>query len=291
MSDELHSLVSEYSINSIINILSDEDADKLRCIINPTHIEHFAEWKKDRWYEDEVLRSQQDDKSDNGSRRYQFLESYCSPIKSLLSRSPSIILHPGCGCGQWAGFLRNNTDAHYIGFDKSEYIIQHALSTVEDLRYRFLVGDIRTYPCFEPVDIVLLDYEFLNSFDQGEATLIVQWAYKTLKRGGIIFGDVRPLLQASSHQRFFRFPSANIIIWVRRGVIANRYYGRQAVVIDANKPKIIHQCQDLIAVHSKRDWYKILLNEKWRRIEIDTIEHIETDKKECSNNIRFILTK
>ncbi|MGK9230882.1 class I SAM-dependent methyltransferase [Inquilinus limosus] len=239
-----------------------------------------------------MLRAQTDPRGDNGSRRVSYLGVYCEPLQQILNGGQAVIVHPGCGCGQWASFLSRYPYRRYIGFDRSELIIDHARRAVADSRVSFYVGDVLSLPKIE-ADLILLDYEFLNAFDLDDAMRIVEWSYRSLRDGGTVFGDLRPFRHSDFRNR--RFIRKDLrrgrLVWAEFGNVGNAYFGRQALVFDTERGRLTHQCQDFIRLFSSREVKELFSVIRWRAKNFTKIDYIETDKQECRNNIRFFLCK
>lgn len=289
------SMVAAKGLRSLAPFLMRTDRRRLRDALAPSELGRHASWKWSAWYQSRVLRSQLDPRSDDGSRRYAFLSQYCQSIHALLAHGTPVILQPGCGSGRWLPFLRQVSRARYIGFDVSRLLLRHARKTVQSADAVFLRADMRSFPSFEPVDLILLDYEFLNAFNPSESQDILRWAHATLKEGGIVLGDVRPFVTAvDTGSRQWLVGGGAVgprLFWSERGIIGRRFFGSQLLAIDLKSMRIVQQQQDLISLLSEQQRRVMFSSQPWQEVLLDDLRHIPTDKPESAANVRFVLRK
>jgi hypothetical protein len=284
------SRISSSGVESLRPFLSLADQAALTEATFPTDIHRHSQWKQSLWYQERLLWCQLDERTDNGSRREAFLVEYCKPILNILARAKTI-LQPGCGCGRWLSFLRRSSSASFIGFDTSELLLEHATRSYQDRTATFVRANMLSFPAFAPVDLILLDYEFLNAFNLAEARVIVNWAHKTLREGGFLFGDLRPPSNPTTRKTTIVTRDRLRIVWRERGHIGNGFFGSQSLVFDTCPLHIRHQCQDLISLFGDENQAYVFQFPLWRQVNIDIIDHIPTDKRQSKRNVRFLLGK
>lgn len=290
------SIIASTGLRSLAPFLMRADRRRLRDALSPRELDKYTAWKRSAWYQRRVLRSQLSPRSDDGSRRYGYLAKYLHPIQDQLAHGRPAVLQPGCGSGRWVPFLRKVGRVRYVGFDSSRLLVRYARSTVQSGDAVFLHADMRSFPRFEPVDLILLDYEFLNAFNSSEQHEILRWAYATLKAGGLVLGDVRPSttrMPSSGSQQWMVGGAAAgpHLFWSEHGTIGRRFFGSQVLDLDLKSMRIVQQRQDLIALLSERQRTALFSSQPWRDVVIDDLRHIPTDKPESASNVRFVLHK
>lgn len=293
---KLKFLVAGSGLGFLRSFVSEGDRNRIDDALCPRTVTRHASWKASEWYQKELLRTQLATHHDNGSRRHSYLADYIEPIRLQLNAGVVKIVHPGCGCGRWGEFLRQYDGVYYTGFDVSPILIEYAQSLELGKRFRFVVADVLSLITVDQIDLILLDYEFLNAFDTAAVHSILLWAFDRLKDGGCVFGDYRP----SNYRNGRRNPTRRFVIrsrddrrviWAEHGRIGKDFFGSQALVMDVRRLRAIHQCQNLIRLISEQDAEKMFSLSPWSEIRLDSTAHIPTTKPECQYNVRFFLRK
>lgn len=286
--------MARHGPSAIAPYLSASDQMVVREFAEPDGPRARAAWKHLKRYQRELLRSQLDTRTDNGSRRSDFLERYCEPIADFLASHSPTILQPGCGCGQWIPFLRHRTQGRFIGFDISKSLVRYAGRKCLDSFAEVCRADVLDLPSFPPADMVLLDYEFLNAFDFKEAASILRWAYQSVRPGGLIFGDLRLKncwYKPSSSMVIKAAHRSGSLLWAERGCIGSRHFGVQSMMLALAPLRIVSLRQDIIRLFTFDEFTSLLSLLPWGKVELSKIDHIPTDKPESASNARFLLVR
>lgn len=136
-----------------------------------------------------ILQEHLDEKTDQSSRsapRQLYLFDRLNMI--LPHDSTERILHPMCGPGIEARFIRRLNPVGYLGIDLSEAAITHARTANDDLRFQFVVGDVRRIQRRYPTSFTcaMLTYEGINYFPPEQAVKVVQHTASRMQAGGIL---------------------------------------------------------------------------------------------------------
>jgi len=261
---QLRETMTLEGLKGLLQYVPEDTQKAIRDAIEPRDTRRHTAWKRSMSYQRAMLRSQLDLGSDNGSRRSVYLSAYCKPIQSILARSGIRILQPRCG--RWLDFLKLEKNQWFEGFDNYALLMNEARRRLGGRPGRIRLADMLSFPACQPVDLVLLDYEFLNAFNVAEAASILSWAYDILNPGGVVFGDYRPKGEAKPirSRTYLRYISKkNTLVWAEKGSIGNLFFGSQALVINTGSLLVRHQCQDIIRLFSQADHNLLFGNRDW----------------------------
>lgn len=242
-----------------------------------------------------IYDSQIDMTSDNGSRRAPYLEAYCEPLFARFGNRTLKVLHPACGCGHWIDVLSARYDMLYFGVDHNEAVISKLLMTYKSAGLHFIHDDLSNLPD-DDFDVAILDYEILNALDADMARDLVDRCRLRLRPCGVLFGDIRlsssdPDRMKGRTRRTYVVQQGEHIDVEETGTIAVDRFGWQSLRLKLQGDARVELARDCIRLICWSDLPTLFRFGTWLNIHFDRIDHIDTDKPECSENLRFLLTK
>jgi SAM-dependent methyltransferase len=139
-----------------------------------------------------MLREHLSQRYDAASRRTSIIKKHVNWIhRFVLSEQPARVLDLGCGPGLYSSRLAElGHECEGIDFSPASIDYARAKAEKDHLACKYLQQDIRKAEYGAGFDLVMLVFSEFNTFEPGDASLILKRSFQALKPGGKILLEV-----------------------------------------------------------------------------------------------------